>query len=105
MVKEAVKIGMTLRAALAFSELYDDIEDNGTSNMDSCVVEFDSINKTFIEIINEICGGCLSKHRKNSYLVQIKCNGQGFKRTKKAEVVCEYLNMKGIKSRVEYNID
>ena len=105
MVKEAVKIGMTLRTALAFAELYDDIEDNGTSNMDSCVVEFDSINKTFVEIINEICGGCLSKQRKNSYLVQIKCNGQGFKRTKKAEVVCEYLNMKGIKSRVEYNID
>lgn len=105
MIKKAVKIGMILRTALAIAELYDDIEDNGTSNMDSCVVEFDNINKTFIEIINEICGGCLSKYRKNSYLVQIKCNGQGSKRTKKAEVVCEYLNTQGIKSRVEYNLD
>ena len=105
MVKEAVKIGKILKQSLKLAELYNNIEDSGTCNLDLCIVEFDNNNKRFIEIVNEICVGRLSKYKKNTYIVQIKFNAQGLRRTKKAEAVCGYLNAHGINSYVEYNLD
>lgn len=105
MIKEAVKIGNIVKEALRLAEFYNHIEDSGASNFDSCIVEFDNTNKTFIEIVNEISGGNLIVYKKPQYRITIADGSQGLKRTKKAEVVCEYLKSNGINAKVEYNID
>lgn len=105
MVKEAVRIGNIVKDALRLSEFYDHIEDGGTSNLDSCLVEFENSSKKFIEIVNEVSGGNVISYGKSFHWITINDGSQGYKRTKKAEVVCDYLKSHGINAHVEYNLD
>lgn len=103
--EEAVIIGNIVKNSLRIAEFYDHIEDGGTSNLDSCLVEFENPSEEFIEIVNEISGGNVESYSNSSYLIAINDGSQGYKRTKKAEVVCDYLKSHGINAHVEYNLD
>lgn len=105
MVKEAVRIGNIVKDSLRLAEFYDHIEDGGTSNLDSCLVEFENSSKKFIEIVNEVSGGNVKSSSKSYHWIAINDGSQGYKRTKKAEVVCDYLKSHGINAHVEYNLD
>ncbi len=105
MVKEAVRIGNIVRDSLRIAEFYNHIEDGGASNLDSCLVEFENSSKKFIEIVNEVSGGNVTSYGKSFHWITINDGSQGYKRTKKAEVVCDYLKSHGIKAYVEYNLD
>ena len=105
MVKEAVRIGNIVKDALRIAEFYNHIEDGGASNLDSCLVEFENSSKKFIEIVNEVSGGNVRSYGKLFHWITIPDDGQGYKRTKKVEVVCDYLKSHGINAYVEYNLD
>ena len=105
MVKEAVRIGNIIKDALKIAEFYNHIEDGGASNLDSCLVKFENSSKKFIEIVNEVSGGNVRSYGKSFHWITINDRTQGYRRTKKAEVVCDYLKSHGINAFVEYNLD
>lgn len=103
MVKEAVKTANLIKKAYDIASSYEYMEDGGTSNLDSCLVEFNNPSKIFIEIVHEVSGVNLIKYKKNTFL--IVTGYQGAVRTKMAQVMSDFLKGHGISSYVTYDLD
>lgn len=102
MEKEALRIATILKEAVDLSNKYDNISDTGPSNLDVCCITLD---KSLINDLSRLSGIDLLIYKNWSCYISIDYKGQGLRRTKKAEFICDYLKGRGLKSCVEYNLD
>ena len=106
MVKEAVKIGNAIREGYDMVKVIcSEIPDDGTSNLDSCIIRIDNDKKLSLEIIEEVSGIKLHKVGKNHFELLLMYGCQGYRRTKITECLSALMNDAGFDSYVSYQID
>ena len=92
-----------LVAKVKASEL-NDIDDGGTSNMDTPVIFLPEWNKSDIAKAFESTGLIPSIHKGAVFILRA-CDGQGYRRTAMAEAFRDSLRTSGYNSAVDYRMD
>ncbi len=99
---------LALRVALliAVSEAnkVKDIEDGGTSNMDSPTIYLPYWSELEINEAFQLTGLAPSRHGSTVFILRA-CEGQGYRRTAMAEAFCESLRTSGYTAGVDYRMD
>ncbi len=102
--KEVFEFRVALLQAKYEAEKVKDIEDGGTSNMDTPTVYLYHWSEKVLQEAFEGTGLIPSKHG-NIVFVLGACEGQGFRRTAMAEAFSRSLRHSGYDSAVDYRVD
>lgn len=81
------------------SDLYDDMEDGGSCNFDTAIINLKGCPRTIIESLP------VEKKKGTWYFLRINHKGMALRRTKKAEVIANYLTAEGFDCSVHYVLD
>lgn len=81
------------------SGLYDDMEDGGACNFDRAIINLKGCPRDIIESLP------VEKKKGTWYFLYVNHKGMGLKRTKKAEVIANYLISEGFDCSVHYVLD
>lgn len=84
--------------------MYDEVEDGGSCNFDTPMVEL-KLTKKEREAVAEFLTPVGERGYKNWYFVEVSLCGQGNRRTKMAEVAAKTLAEAGYNASVYYQLD
>lgn len=110
MKKEEIKnLAKLLKEANQEAQSFKHIEDGGTCNLDSLVINLKGVRKNMIELLESESGFKTSKiHSKwwvGYYFVFLNFSGQGNRNTMMVEKAKKYLAEKGVNCAVYYQMD
>lgn len=90
--------------AAAVAIMYDEVEDGGSCNFDTPIVELTLTKKERVAVA-EFLTPIGTRGYKNCYFVEVPLYGQGNRRTRMAEAAAEALRKEGYKASVYYQLD
>jgi hypothetical protein len=90
--------------AAAVAIMYDEVEDGGSCNFDTPMVEL-KLTKKEREAVAEFLTPVGERGYKNWYFVEVSLCGQGNRRTKMAEAAAQTLAEAGYNASVYYQLD
>ena len=102
--EKILALRVSLLIALSYAQKKKNVDDGGTSNIDTPVLFLPFWNMSDIEEAFKLTGLVPSKHG-NAIFILRACEGQGFRRTAMAEAFSNSMKEQGYMSGVDYRMD
>lgn len=104
--KELDTLERAIQRAEAYAQKYANTEDGGTCNFDAPAIKVEASEKQ-MKMLDWVTykWGKRDTDGRTWYVLDLNLSGQGNRRTRMAEAVCEYLKLAGYKTMMYYQMD